>query len=93
MSSGIDNDTAQFSVNSIHRWLDDHGPTALSGIRTHLMITADGGGSNGSRVKLFKIELHKLADETGLTLQVGPSDREAVRFGHLCDGVVFRSIG
>jgi hypothetical protein len=34
------------------------------------MITADGGGSNGSRVKLFKLELQKLADETGLTLQV-----------------------
>src|ERR1700685_445472 len=35
-----------------------------------LMITADGGGSNGSRVRLFKLELQKLADETGLTLQV-----------------------
>jgi hypothetical protein len=34
------------------------------------MITADGGGSNGSRVRLFKVELQKLADETGLTLQV-----------------------
>ena len=35
-----------------------------------LMITADGGGSNGSRVRLFKVELQNLADETGLTLQV-----------------------
>jgi len=35
-----------------------------------LMITADGGGSNGSRVRLFKVELQKLADETGLTLQI-----------------------
>lgn len=35
-----------------------------------LMIAADGGGSNGSRVRLFKVELQKLADETGLTLQV-----------------------
>src|ERR1700686_5826477 len=35
-----------------------------------LMITADGGGSNGSRVRLFKVELQKLADDTGLTLQV-----------------------
>ena len=35
-----------------------------------VMITADGGGSNGSRVRLFKVELQKLADETGLTLQV-----------------------
>jgi len=36
-----------------------------------LMITAEGGGSNGSRVRLFKIELQNLADETGLRLQVG----------------------
>ena len=35
-----------------------------------LMITADGGGSNGSRVRLFKLELQNLADEAGLTLQV-----------------------
>jgi len=34
------------------------------------MITADGGGSNGSRVRLFKIELQKLADETGLTIRI-----------------------
>ena len=45
---------------------------AASAIRTsnQLMITADGGGSNGSRVRLWKVELQKLADETGLTLQV-----------------------
>jgi hypothetical protein len=69
VSLGIDNDTAQFSVNSIRRWLEIMGreryPTTDA-----LMITADGGGSNGSRVKLFKLELQKLADETGLTLQV-----------------------
>ncbi len=69
MSVGIDNDTAQFSVNSIRRWLDVMGreryPTA-----DRLLITADGGGSNGSRVRLFKVELQKLADETGMTLQV-----------------------
>jgi len=64
---GIDNDTAQLSVNSIRRWLDVMGrerhPDAV-----RLVITADGGGSNGSRVRLFKVELQKLADETGLTL-------------------------
>jgi hypothetical protein len=69
VSVGIDNDTAQFSVNSIRRWLDVMGreryPTA-----ERLMITADGGGSNGSRVRLFKVELQKLADETRLTLQI-----------------------
>jgi hypothetical protein len=69
VSVGIDNDTAQFSVNLIRRWLDVMGreryPTS-----DRLMITADGGGSNGSRVRLFKVELQKLADATGLTLQV-----------------------
>ena len=69
VSLGIDNDTAQFSVNSIRRYLD------LMGWKRYpdtdkLMITADGGGSNGSRVRLFKVELQKLADDTGLTLQV-----------------------
>ena len=69
VSVGIDNDTAQFSVNSIRRWLDLMGHARYPTMN-RLMITADGGGSNGSRVRLFKVELQKLADETGLTLRV-----------------------
>lgn len=69
VSLGISNDTAQFAVNSIRRWLDLMGRQRYPGMN-HLMIAADGGGSNGSRVRLFKIELQKLADETGLALQV-----------------------
>lgn len=69
VSVGVDNDTAQFSVNSIRRWLDVMG-RARYPQSDRLMITADGGGSNGSRVRLFKVELQKLANETGLTLQV-----------------------
>ena len=69
VSLGIDNDTAQFSVNSIRRWLDVMGRERYPDMN-QLMITADGGGSNGSRVRLFKVELQNLADETGLTLQV-----------------------
>jgi hypothetical protein len=69
VSVGIDNDTAQFAVNSIRRWLDVMGRERYPGMN-RLMITADGGGSNGSRVRLFKVELQKLSDETGLTLQV-----------------------
>ena len=69
VSVGIDNDTAQFSVNALRRRLEimgrDRYPKA-----TQLMITADGGGSNGSRVRLFKIELQRLADQTGMTLKV-----------------------
>src|SRR5271165_3737090 len=68
VSVGIDNDTAQFSVNSIRRWLDLMGRDRYPNT-DQIMITADGGGSNGSRVRLFKIELQKLADETGLTLR------------------------
>lgn len=69
VSVGIDNDTAQFSVNSIRRWLDTMGRARYPDM-SQLMITADGGGSNGSRVRLFKVELQTLADETGLPLQV-----------------------
>ena len=69
VSVGIDNDTAQFSVNSIRRWLDIMGRERYPAMN-QLMITADGGGSNGSRVRLFKLELQKLADETGLVLKV-----------------------
>ena len=69
VSVGIDHDTAEFAVNAIGRWHETMGceryPTA-----DRLMITADGGGSNGSRVRLWKIELQKLADATGLTLMV-----------------------
>jgi Rhodopirellula transposase DDE domain len=69
VSLGISNDTAQFAVNSIRCWLDAMGRERYPDM-SWLMITADGGGSNGSRVRLFKIELQKLADETGLTLRV-----------------------
>ena len=69
VSVGIDDDTAQFSVNSIRRWLHLMGRERYPDT-DKLMITADGGGSNGSRVRLFKVELQKLADETRLALQV-----------------------
>jgi hypothetical protein len=69
VSVGVDNDTAQFAVNSIRRWLKMMGLARYPTMK-QVMITADGGGSNGSRVRLFKLELQKLADETGLTLRV-----------------------
>jgi hypothetical protein len=69
VSVGIDNDTAQFAVNSIRCWLDVMGRERYTEM-SQVMITADGGGSNGSRVRLFKVELQKLADETGLTFRV-----------------------
>jgi hypothetical protein len=69
VSVGISNDTAQFAVNSIRCWLDTMGRARYPAMK-QLMITADGGGSNGSRVRLFKIELQRLAQETGLTIRV-----------------------
>jgi Rhodopirellula transposase DDE domain len=69
VSVGIGHDTAAFAVNSIRCWLAKMGreryPTAQ-----RLMITADCGGSNGARVRLWKLELQKLADETGLVIEV-----------------------
>ena len=69
VSLGIDNGTAQFAVNSFRVWLEVMGRARYPDMK-QLTITADGGGSNGLRVRLFKIELQKLTDETGLILQV-----------------------
>jgi len=60
---GIDHDTAQFAVNSIRSWWQHLGQQRYPNAST-LQITADCGGSNGNRVKLWKVELQKLADET-----------------------------
>jgi len=66
---GIDHDTAQFAVSSIRSWWErlgsEHYPDA-----TTLTITADCGGSNGNRPRLWKVELQKLADETRLGIDV-----------------------
>ncbi|MGH3182584.1 MAG: ISAzo13 family transposase [Streptosporangiaceae bacterium] len=69
VSVGIDHDTAAFAVESIRRWWDRLGQAAYPHA-TRLLISADGGGSNGSRVRLWKLELQHLADETGLAIQV-----------------------
>ncbi len=66
---GIDQDTATFAVESIRRWWSGMGQ-AVYPQATKLLITADGGGSNGSRLRLWKLELQRLADETGLELTV-----------------------
>ena len=69
VSVGMDHDTAAFAVNTIRRWWRATGRTAYPQARS-LLIMADSGGSNGSRVRLWKWELHKLACETGLSIQV-----------------------
>ena len=69
VSLGIDHDTGQFAVNSVRLWLDRIGRARYLGM-SRLLITADGGGSNGSRLRLWKWSLQQLADETGLIIQV-----------------------
>ena len=69
MSVGVDHDTAAFAVNSIRQWWQAVGRTRYPDA-TRLLITADGGGSNGSRVRLWKRELQKLANELGLDIVV-----------------------
>ena len=66
---GIDHDTAEFAVQSIRKWWDFMGKKRYPEARK-LLITADGGGSNGSRVKLWKIELQEFANQTGLKIGV-----------------------
>lgn len=69
MNVGVDHDTAAFAVESIRRWWHRVGQV-LYPDKTHLLITADGGGSNGSRNRLWKKELQSLANETKLTITV-----------------------
>jgi hypothetical protein len=69
VSVGIDHDTAAFAVNSIRRWWRTMGRRAYPKART-LMITADSGGSNGARTRLWKWELQRLATETKLSVFV-----------------------
>lgn len=66
---GISADTAQFAVESIRRWWNEMGQKAFPSA-THLYITADGGGSNGSRCRLWKVELEKLAQEIQIPIEV-----------------------
>ncbi len=66
---GTDHDTGEFAVASIRGWWRQEGKK-LYPQATKLLITADGGGSNGSRLRLWKVELQKLANETGLAISV-----------------------
>ena len=66
---GTDHDTGAFAVASIRGWWRFEG-RQLYPQASQIVITADGGGSNGSRLRLWKLELQKLADETGLSLSI-----------------------
>ena len=66
---GVDNDTAAFAVQTIRRWWQEVGRVRYP-LARRLVITADGGGSNGSRVRLWKLELQRLADELAISIEV-----------------------
>ena len=69
VSVGITSDTATFAANTILDWWQSLGKARYPNATT-LTITADGGGSNSSRARLWKLELQRLADQTGLQIQV-----------------------
>jgi transposase len=69
VSVGVDHDTSSFAVDSILQWWNQMGAPAYSNAK-QLLITADGGGSNGSRNRLWKLELQRLANTTGLNIHV-----------------------
>lgn len=69
VSVGTDHDTSEFAVESIRRWWNNMG-RARYPQASELLITADGGGSNGYRVRLWKVALQKFANETGLSISV-----------------------
>ncbi len=69
VSVGVDHDTASFAVNTIRRWWRNMGRRTYPHADS-LLITADSGGSNGVRLRLWKWELQRFADDTGLTVHV-----------------------
>lgn len=69
VSVGLDHDTAEFAVETLRRWWLNMGKNSYPDA-TELLVTADGGGSNGSRTRLWKLQLQQLADETGLSITV-----------------------
>lgn len=69
VSVGVDHDTAEFAVETVRRWWDKMGRLRYPAA-TQVLVTADGGGSNGARVRLWKVALQRLADETGLHFTV-----------------------
>jgi transposase len=69
VSVGISHDTAEFAVGAIRRWWEKLGQKRYVGAK-RLLVTADSGGSNSSRCRLWKVELQKWADQTGLIVEV-----------------------
>jgi hypothetical protein len=78
-------DTAEFAVNAVRRWHQVVGSVRYPKA-DQVLITADGGGSNGSRVRLWKLQLQKLADETGLQVCRYPPVTSSILSGTIPSG-------
>ncbi|ASJ73482.1 ISAzo13 family transposase [Granulosicoccus antarcticus] len=70
VSVGISADTAEFAVHSLRRWWQELGQKRYYGTTREIFVTADCGGSNGYRSRLWKLELQKLSDELGIAISV-----------------------
>ena len=84
VSVGIDHDTAEFAVQSIRRWWIEMGRPLYRQAK-RLLITADCGGSNGYRVRLWRVQLQRLADDLRLPVQVSAitiAEGESERIDH-----------
>src|SRR6266704_2360935 len=69
VSVGVDHDTAECAVETVRRWWRHMGSKVYPKAK-RILITADGGGSNGSRCRLWKVELQRFANESGLGISV-----------------------
>lgn len=69
VSVGVNHDTAEFAVNTLRRWWDEMGRERYAKAGS-LLVIADGGGSNGYRLRLWKVELQQFADEIGKPISV-----------------------
>jgi Rhodopirellula transposase DDE domain len=69
VSVGVDHDTAEFAVATLERWWREMGKKAYP-TATKLLVTADGGGSNAPRTRLWRVELQRFADASGLDVSV-----------------------
>jgi hypothetical protein len=92
VSVGVDHDTAAFAAQSIRRWWESMGAEAYPRA-AKLLLTVDSGGSNGARVRLWKLELLKLADETGLAISVCHPPPEMLQNVTFCYVFAFFSVG
>ena len=81
VSVGVDHDTAEFAVETVRRWWRQMGSQTYPKAK-RLLITADGGGSNGSRCRLWKVELQRLARRACISVPLSTGDEKWNKIEH-----------